>query len=908
MISNIGTLSEGDQAALWSIVEFLRQRLMRTDTVDWALELTAEHRPERMAVQHLLNTQQGSELREPWMTAWRLIEESWIRQPPEARGHVHARLHRIGARLRTGDRSGGAVERIATLVTPCLRVDRRPDPLPKPGTVGDLMSARITSGQLIDLETLSLTSIDDVSFLTALANSLDGALRRGLDMSRRLGWDGEGHDWRMGRVERVAYQEQSSRSEGREPDQFHRGLAPVTKLLHAVVIRLADLDGETALGFMDGWRARPSGIHVRLWAEIARESCLVGNADVYAFLRDLEDRYFWLAGESPEIAALRSRYFDLVDDDSRRQITKRLLELPPVDLVMRVLACSAQEANVARVAWAVREWYRIKNEGVELPPAAKTWLDERLVEFPELTDMRLEGGAGQRTSTWYATLPDYSYELLAGGSRLRTLERGLLRGGDGSGARRRTRAGEWLRLPGRVELVLADVESTDMDLAEFPSVVNELCTVYAEAPQEANEAVRAEAMKDVKDVQRVLTVVEALPQATIGVAISGISDWMATWGQEVLQQQPGRRMWLRVWPVAVRATNDCDGGAEVPRQGLNGSEANRASEIIAEQASSTPVGNMVVAFLAACARVHAGTAPFAGSGELREIRDAISDADGRAETIVRYMLLRQLSWFLQADRDWTCDFLIRPLREGDAVAQELWVAIGWDAVSTEVIEVIGADVARRAADTGLPRETRCSLACSVVLVWLQAALDERDPPVPQAEVQQMLRLVEDEVRVAAARVVAWRVKEWAGAGDRERGFDKVALQKTIGRFFREVWPQEQSLATPGVSEALATMPAVAGEDFAEMVDIIDRFLVPFPCWDMGTYNLYADDGDRDKFSVIDDETKADALLRLLDKTVGYAEDATVPYDLSYALERIRSVSPSAAERSTFRRLAATSRR
>ena len=905
MISNIGMLSEGDQAALWSTVEFLRQRLMQTDTVDWALELTAENRPERMAIQHLLDSQQGSALREPWMTAWHLIEESWTRQPPEAGGHLPARLHRIGARLRTGDRSGGAVERITTLVTPCLRVDRRPDPLPKPGTVGDLMSGRITSGRLVDLEALGLASIDDVYFLTALANSLDGALRRGLDMSRRLGWDGEGHDWRMGRVARVAYQEPSLRSERKEPDQFNRGLAPVTKLLHAVVIRLADLDGGIALGFMDSSRARPSGIHVRLWAEIARASSIVASADVYAFLLDLEDRYFWLAGESPEIAALRSRYFDRVDDDARRQITKRLLELPPVDLVMGVLACSKQEASVAGVAWAVREWHRIRDEGVELPPTAKVWLDERLVEFPELCGRRLGVGVGQRTSTWYATLPDYSYELLTGRSRLRTLERGLLRGDDGSGAGRRTGAGEWLRLPGRVELVLADVESMDMDLAEFPSVVNELCAVYARAPQDASGTERAEAMKDVR---RVLTVVEALPKATVRVAISGISDWMATWGQEVLQRQPGRRLWLRVWPVAVRTTNDCDAGAEAPRQGLNGSEANRAFEIIAEQASSTPVGNMVVAFLAACAGVHAGGAPFVRGGELREIRDAIADAGGRAETIVRYMLLRQLSWFLQADRDWTCDFLIRPLREGDAAAQELWLAIGRDAVSTEVIEVIGADVAWQAADIGLPRETRCSLACSVVLVWLQASLDERDPPIPQTEVQQMLRVVEDEVRVAAARAVTWRVKDWMGAEDREGGFDKVALQKTIGRFFREVWPQEQSLATPGVSEALATMPAVAGEDFAEMVDIIDRFLVPFPCWDMGTYNLYADDGDRDKFSVIDDEAKADALLRLLDKTVGYAEDAIVPYDLSYALDRIRSVSPSAAERSTFRRLAATSRR
>ena len=186
-------------------------------------------------------------------------------------------------------------------------------------------------------------------------------------------------------------------------------------------------------------------------------------------------------------------------------------------------------------------------------------------------------------------------------------------------------------------------------------------------------------------------------------------------------------------------------------------------------------------------------------------------------------------------------------------------------------------------------------------------MDGWESPVSRTDIQQMLREVDDEVRAAAARAAVWFVQD-GSRGHEDDGVHLEVLRTAIKPFFQGVWPQERSLATPGVSEVLATMPVAAREDFAEAVDIIERFLVPFSCWDMGMYDLYADDNDRSKFSLIDDETNGHALLRLLDVTVGYSENAIVPYDLSYALDQIRSVAPSAAQLPTFRRLAATSRR
>ena len=90
--------------------------------------------------------------------------------------------------------------------------------------------------------------------------------------------------------------------------------------------------------------------------------------------------------------------------------------------------------------------------------------------------------------------------------------------------------------------------------------------------------------------------------------------------------------------------------------------------------------------------------------------------------------------------------------------------------------------------------------------------------------------------------------------------------------------------------------------------MIERFLVPFECWSMLDYGLYGDEGDAKKLSMIDDEAKAKALLRLLDLTVGTSEGAVVPYDLTDALDQIRSVAPHLADSVSYRRLSTAARR
>src|SRR5690348_3876328 len=105
-------------------------------------------------------------------------------------------------------------------------------------------------------------------------------------------------------------------------------------------------------------------------------------------------------------------------------------------------------------------------------------------------------------------------------------------------------------------------------------------------------------------------------------------------------------------------------------------------------------------------------------------------------------------------------------------------------------------------------------------------------------------------------------------------------------FLTQVWPQERSLTTPGISQALADLPAAARGAFAEAVSVIERFLVPFECWSMVEYGLYGTDDGGLKLSLIDNREKGAAFLRLLDSTLGTAEGSVVPVDLADALDQV----------------------
>lgn len=292
------------------------------------------------------------------------------------------------------------------------------------------------------------------------------------------------------------------------------------------------------------------------------------------------------------------------------------------------------------------------------------------------------------------------------------------------------------------------------------------------------------------------------------------------------------------------------------------------------------------------------------------MRDTIASATGRSGLIAQHRLIESLPYFLRADPEWARTFLLTPMLADNAGALALWRAIARHTQFTDILKILGGPMTERATDRRLGRESRQSLVLSLVVECLHALKEARDPAVPYSRIQQMLRSLEDEVRAYAADTIRRFIE---GVSSRsEEGISpptaEALFQASAAPFLEQVWPQERSLNTPGISRALAHLPAVTGEAFAAAVAAVERFLVPFECWSLIDYGLYGDENGKAKLSRIDSPEKAAAFLQLLHHTIGTAEGSVIPHDLSDALQQIRQVAPRLQESAIFNRLATAARR
>ena len=77
VIPSWASLNESERERVLVAKAFLAKRLSERDTLDWAVRLERDRHAERFAVDDLLNGHPVHTLKEPYATAWRLIEEGW---------------------------------------------------------------------------------------------------------------------------------------------------------------------------------------------------------------------------------------------------------------------------------------------------------------------------------------------------------------------------------------------------------------------------------------------------------------------------------------------------------------------------------------------------------------------------------------------------------------------------------------------------------------------------------------------------------------------------------------------------------------------------------------------------------------------------------------------------------------
>lgn len=533
----------------------------------------------------------------------------------------------------------------------------------------------------------------------------------------------------------------------------------------------------------------------------------------------------------------------------------------------------------------------------------RRWLLGHIKEFPDLEDMSVDDGFfDTRPDSVRQPLPDARYDLLEGEARLRELERILLHGQAHWAEDTAERAKAWLQKSENAPQILSDFESLSETADDFPQVWS--CFLWwhePPPPKPTDEWPR----RLPSEADRVLHLLSELPEAKLSEVIWGVSQWLWHWRRYVMLSERGFPVWLRAWPIAVETTN------AVARKAGNSAHPKRKDEIpVGVDGINLPSGKLIEVFLASCPSLKENSLPFADDSLARRMRDLVVAQGDHSGLIARCQLVKKIPYLLRADPDWTRKHLIEPLLKDDSSA--LWSNLAPRGYARYLLEMIGGTVLKRCTDGRLGRRTRESLVSDLVTEALNAFQEGREPAVPNSHISQMLRSADDETREFAAGAV----RCFHAAAPEVAGCPQSAgdlFHAAVKPFFQRVWPKERDLSTPDISRELSHLPAASGEAFAEAVEEIKRFLVPFDCWSMLEYGLYGEVETADAVIpklrlAIDDERDAVAFLDLLALTIGEQPEAVVPYDLSNALDWIKTLAPNLVDSPAFRRLAATARR
>lgn len=902
-------LNKQDLETFRTTVVFLKNRLEERETIDWALQLKSEVDVKRLAVLELINHPNDQQLREPWCSAWRLIEEYW--NNPVVEDHPSTAVYDFAHKLNSGVLSGTLISNIVDQVAPKLKISPIRDwmdlnPLKskkRPKTPSDLFSASLTSGKVINTSILKLEDVSDQSFLTSLAYALEAAIQQGLDIAVRIGWDEKSHFWRLGSLYRVYnFSTTEGADHADDPDMYHEGIAPSVKLLYATITQIINIDLATGIQFLRRLKLNRSPLHLRLWAALSRSSQVTPAVEVGKLLLSINDRCFWDLYNFPEIAELRAKRFAELDQESQTKVITRIRKFPPRDHWPKKAA--ADHVKEARLYQAVRELKRIEISGATLPEKIKAWLDLKITQFEELGQMTLIDHGfqeGVKLTTRHPT-PDSRFDSLTGIDRLKAIQIALSSVSENWNDAPSARAVDWIRDGNNSIKILSDFETTADGGATFPIIWEKFGWAHSEMLR--NGKISKERDLSI-EATRVLVLIMKLPIETIKQSIEGISDWLSSWQKQTAELPEGLPTWFRVWPIAVASTNE-----RQPR------DTDLDLNIVVHSPSeekpkdldtlNTPAGKLVGVFLKACPPIQGNNNPFTENEELRAMRDTVITATAHSGLIVKHRMIEGLPYFLRADPDWTKEYLITPLIEDNTDALALWKAISRKRHSQKVLEIIGNPMTDRAVDNRLDRQTRISLVFSLIVECLYAYREARDPAVAYARIQQMIRLLDDEVRASGARAIR-RFLQDVPKKDKDPS-PEALFQSAVKPFMEKVWPQEHSLVTPGLSKTLATLPASSRGAFAEAVQLIERFLIPFDCWAIHDYGLYGETDGEQKLSIINTQEKASSFLKLLDLTIGKSENSIVPHGLSDALIQVNNVAPDLINTQVFRRLQTLARR
>ncbi len=879
-------LSDNDAIIAQNTRVFAMERLEDRDFLEWALALRYDQLAERAALKDLLEFR-VADVAEPYRQAWVYLLEYWDDSTTDG---AYDRLL-LKRELKSGASPSQMIKLITEAVRPRIKVEsgqkyeafgRKRAKHPK--TVGDIFWVSIDGGERLTPEEIGLADINDRDFLFELATALNAVLLAGLNQARRIGMIASDADSTVWLVHRVYFVPAGQFAQGGgEPDRYSKGFAPTTKLLYAVFERLGKIDRPAALRVMAVWDADRWKLYKRLWAAAARDEAVVSGTEVGRFLASLDDTEFWWTDAFPEFAELRAVRWSSLPDDVIAPIERRLVNGEPIARLKKRMGKDNAKRAVARRS--VTELQRIKAGGGHLSIPTEAWLAKTLLQHPREGDVAsvTEGfNPGVRT-----LIDDRSGDPTFGDVPSAKLIDELARHLSDEGWESKGRAAS--DFIGRNPDLILDL------LAEAPkSLAREKVWQafgYGFRPSDLNVTIDTASPEDKELIPVALKAcieIARLDEATIENALQGLTSWMSIWDRLLSGEDDLIRAWLALWPTAVKKTNK-NAEKNVP---------------LRDRSYSSAVGNLVSAFMRACPSFKKDTKPLADS-PWRDALAGVEQTKGEAKLQAQYQLLSSFNYYWAADEAWSRVNLLEPLISAAGASIELWHGFVHSRFlpPKNVLEELGPYIIAAAAGNELLDEARGSLSQRVVFSTIIDMRDGQKLTIPSHLTQQMLRIGGDPVRTRALDAMKNYLKD-----DEAEPKDAGERFGLVKKLFQEIWPKELTLSSPILSDAFADFPAAAGENYAEAAELILPYLTPFQCWSLWDYGILDRSADERTITGIGSAKDAEALLSILDKTVGAEDAAIVPNGLDKALKHIASKSRRLETEIRFQRLLTLSRR
>ena len=288
--------------------------------------------------------------------------------------------------------------------------------------------------------------------------------------------------------------------------------------------------------------------------------------------------------------------------------------------------------------------------------------------------------------------------------------------------------------------------------------------------------------------------------------------------------------------------------------------------------------------------------------DLTAMLTAIWEAPGRARLLGLGHMMYDFGWLYRVDRAWTEKYLVVALRERSESSAALWEALSRFGLRRGVPRCLAGDVVERAEGSEAPRLSRRArqrLLSALVSDALQAFFRGRTPVVDSIQLQQLIRRLDAESRGHCVAELRLSLRGVGGESPRP----EEVFRKAVAPFLKQIWPQERSLVSVGVSRWMASIPAASRGEFVAAVGAVERFLAPVTASSLIDCGLYGEENGTPLLAtIIDTAEKAGALLHLLDLTIGHGGDARTPYGIGDLLSRIRKKAPELVERPEFTRL------